>query len=134
MYTNAKHTHTHITNSQKGRNYFNFECAFHVTIVVGFSFNFSQDTECSFQILLIGRFVDFCTLQNVFVAFFLLNCSMHFFTTCFLITSYLRPNINKFNAWFDCILYLLFINYIYLHFSHHTINSNSDWIHNWIIL
>lgn len=36
-YVHERNAYTHhITNSQKGRNYFNFECAFHVPIVVGF--------------------------------------------------------------------------------------------------
>lgn len=38
-YVHERQAHTHITNSQKGRNYFDFECAFHVSIVIGFHSN-----------------------------------------------------------------------------------------------
>lgn len=121
--TNASHRHTHITNSQKGRNYFNFECAFHVNIVVGFhsipvKMRTPQLLPDTSDRLFCGFFpymYTYAAATECLLLFCvcLFDCSFCF--SCFLIASYMRPNLNKFNtqclirSFYVCFQYNLYI-------------------------
>lgn len=89
----AKHmhiAHTHITNSQKGRFQVRFSRCYYCC---WFSFDSSQDAECSFQILSIGCSVAFSYIAECLLHFLLFNCSITQFFLKF--PNNMRPNINK---------------------------------------